>query len=241
VNRRSDKAVPVLALDGPSGSGKGTIGQLCADRLGWHYLDSGALYRALAWLSSTAGIPEEDEDSLLKLIQDLDLVCRPNVSNGVADTAGIEINGQLLTTELRTENIGKMASILAPKPAIRLGLLDFQRRQERPPGLVADGRDMGTVVFPDAAVKIFLTASVAVRAKRRYKQLKDKGLGGNLARLSKAIQERDARDSSRSVSPLVAASDAEILDTSDLSIDEVVSLILDFVKQKLSSGRAGRD
>jgi cytidylate kinase len=231
--------VPVLALDGPGGSGKGTVGQLCAHHLGWHYLDSGALYRSLAWFSKQSGISIDDEDAITALVTEMDIVCHPRVVDGVADTAEIEVNGQMVTGELRTEQIGEIASILAPRPAVRAALLGLQRRCQKSPGLVADGRDMGTVVFPDATVKIFLTASVEIRAERRYKQLKDKGFGVSLARLSKAIQERDARDSGRSASPLVAASDAEILDTSNMSIEEVVSTILGFVKQELSSGRAG--
>ncbi len=230
---------PVLAIDGPGGSGKGTVGQLCAHHLGWHYLDSGALYRSLAWFSNFSGVQVDDEDAIITLVTGMDFVCHPRVADGVADTAEIEINGHMVTGELRTEEIGEIASILAPRPAVRAALLSLQHRYRKPPGLVADGRDMGTVVFPDATVKIFLTASVEVRAERRYKQLKDKGFGVNLARLSKAIQERDARDSGRSVSPLVAASDAEILDTSNMGIEEVVSTILGFVKQELSSGRAG--
>jgi cytidylate kinase len=231
--------VPVLALDGPGGSGKGTVGQLCAHHLGWHYLDSGALYRSLAWFSKRSGVSIDDEDAITALVTEMDIVCHPRVVDGVADTAEIEVNGEMVTGELRTEQIGEIASVLAPRPAVRAALLGLQRRCQKPPGLVADGRDMGTVVFPDATVKIFLTASVEVRAERRYKQLKDKGFGVSLARLSKAIQERDARDSGRSVSPLVAASDAEILDTSNMGIEEVVSTILGFVKQELSSGRAG--
>ena len=233
--------VPVLALDGPSGSGKGTVGQLCAHYLGWNYLDSGALYRSLAWFAGECGIAFDDDRGVTGLVGRMDVVFQPRVVDGVADTADVVINEKVVTDALRTEEIGEIASRLAPRPPVRAALLILQRLCRKAPGLVADGRDMGTVVFPDAPVKIFLTASVDVRAQRRYKQLKDKGFGVNLARLSRAIQERDARDSSRSVSPLVAAGDAEILDTSDMNIEEVVSTILDSVKHKLSIGRADTD
>ena len=217
--------VPVLALDGPSGSGKGTIGQLCSLHYGWHYLDSGAIYRALAWAARQADVDAGDVESLVELADELELIChvRPY------DVAQIEVNGETVTDQLRTEEVGEMASKIAPLTQVRASLLSLQRRSRKSPGLVADGRDMGTVVFPDAPFKVFLTASAEIRAKRRFDQLKSKGFDVNLARLLESIQARDVRDSSREASPLKAAPDALILDTSDLSIDEVVARIVDHI------------
>ncbi|NNC99009.1 MAG: (d)CMP kinase [Gammaproteobacteria bacterium] len=217
--------IPVLALDGPSGSGKGTIGQLCAVELGWHYLDSGAIYRGLAWAAREAGVAPDNIGGLVNLADELQLVCHIRVH----DVAQIEINGQMVTELLRTEEIGEMASRIAPLAAVRASLLLLQRRSRKSPGLVADGRDMGTVVFPDATFKVFLTATAEIRAQRRFDQLKSMGFDVNLARLLESIQARDVRDSSRETSPLKAAEDAYILDTSELAIDEVVVRILDHV------------
>ena len=219
---------PVLALDGPSGSGKGTIGQLCAARLEWHYLDSGAIYRALAWAAQEAGISAEDVGALVRLADRLQLVCHVRLH----DVAQLEVNGQMVTEQLRTEEIGEMASQIAPLAQVRASLLQLQRRSRKSPGLVADGRDMGSVVFPDAPYKVFLTATPEIRAQRRFEQLKSKGFDVNLARLLESIQARDVRDSSRKASPLKAANDALILDTSDLTIEEVVTRILSHVNQR---------
>lgn len=219
---------PVLALDGPSGSGKGTIGQLCAAEFGWHYLDSGAIYRSLSWVANQQAVDAKDVESLIDLANSLELVCHVRVG----DVAEIEVNGEFVTEQLRTEETGEMASRIAPLEGVRKALLSLQRRSRKWPGLVADGRDMGTVVFPDAPYKVFLTASAEIRAKRRFEQLKSKGFDVNLARLLESIQARDVRDSSRQASPLKAADDALILDTSDLSIDEVVAHILDHVNQR---------
>ena len=216
---------PVLTLDGPSGSGKGTVGQLCAARLGWHYLDSGAIYRGLSWLAAQHGVQSDDVDTLVTLANEMDLVCHVKLN----DVAQIEINGQIVTDQLRTEETGEMASRIAPLAPVRSALLEMQRRCRKSPGLVADGRDMGSVVFPDAPFKVFLTASAEIRAERRFNQLKNKGFDVNLARLLESIQARDVRDSSRKSSPLKAADDALILDTSDLTIDEVVTRILSHV------------
>jgi len=216
---------PVLALDGPSGSGKGTIGQICASKFAWHYLDSGAIYRGLSWLASSNGVASDDVDALVELANKMDLVCHVRVN----DVAQIEINGQFVTDQLRTEETGEIASKIAPLAPVRAALLNMQRRCRKAPGLVADGRDMGTIVFPDAVFKVFLTASAQIRAQRRFDQLKSKGFDVNLARLLESIQARDVRDSSRASSPLKAAEDAYILDTSDLSIDEVVMRIMDYV------------
>jgi len=216
---------PVLALDGPSGSGKGTVGQICAQRLGWHYLDSGAIYRALAFVAHEAGLTENDVDGVIQCARDLQMECIPSPP----DSAVIHVNGENVNDRLRTEEVGRLASELASIGRVRGALLEAQRRMRRPPGLVADGRDMGTVVFPDARWKFFLTASAEVRAERRYKQLKLKGFDVKFAGIFKAIQERDTRDAQRSVSPLKPADDAIVLDTSEMTIDEVVSRVLDQV------------
>lgn len=221
----SNELVPVLALDGPSGSGKGTIGQLCAQEFGWHYLDSGAIYRGLAWLAQDQRVAADDVVGLVALADGMELICHVRVN----DVAQIEVNGELVTEQLRTEEIGEIASKIAPLAEVRASLLKMQRRCRKAPGLVADGRDMGTVVFPDAQFKVFLTASAEIRAKRRFDQLKSKGFDVNLARLLESIQARDVRDSSRETSPLKPAEDAYLLDTSDLSIEEVVAAILDYV------------
>ena len=221
-------AIPVLALDGPSGAGKGTIGQLCADHFGWHYLDSGAIYRALSWLANEHSVLPNNVDALVQLADEMILVCHVQIG----DVAQIEVNGEIVTDQLRTEETGEMASQIAPIPEVRASLLNMQRRSRKSPGLVADGRDMGTVVFPNAQFKVFLTASAQIRAQRRFDQLKSKGFDVNLARLLESIQARDVRDSSRATSPLKPAEDALLLDTSDLSIDEVVARILDHVNQR---------
>jgi CMP/dCMP kinase len=221
-----NNTVPVLTLDGPSGSGKGTVGQICARKLGWHYLDSGAIYRALAYVVQQAGTDPGDVPAIVRQAGELDMACVPNPP----DPALIYVNGEHVDDRLRTEETGRLASELAAVAEVREALLQAQRRQRRAPGLVADGRDMGTVVFPDARWKFFLTASVEERAKRRYKQLKLKGFDVSLAPLFEAIQERDTRDARRAVSPLKAADDAIVLDTSAMSIDEVVSRVLGSVK-----------
>lgn len=224
----SNPPPPVLALDGPSGSGKGTIGQLCAQHFDWHYLDSGAIYRSLAWVANQAQVDADQEDALVGLANTLELVCHIRVG----DVAEIEVNGEIVTDHLRTEEIGELASQIAPIEAVRAALLALQRRSRKAPGLVADGRDMGTVVFPDAPFKVFLTASAQIRAQRRFDQLKSKGFDVNLARLLESIQARDVRDSSRTASPLKPAPDALLLDTSDLTIDEVVARIVGHVNQR---------
>jgi len=221
----TDDRAPVLALDGPSGSGKGTIGQLAARSLGWHYLDSGAIYRALAFKVHEAGLDERDVDGAVCCARELRMECIP----APPQPAVIYVNGENVDDRLRTEEVGRLASELAAVEPVRRALLAAQRRNRRPPGLVADGRDMGTVVFPDAEWKIFLTASAEVRAGRRYKQLKLKGFDVTFSALFEAIQERDTRDAQRPVSPLKPADDAILLDTSEMAIDEVVSRVLDLV------------
>jgi cytidylate kinase len=212
---------PVITIDGPSGSGKGTIGQILARRLGWRFLDSGALYRAVGYLAVKEGLPVEDVDRLARLARDVDI--RFEISSD--QPARVLLNGTDAGDGLRTEEAGAMASKVAAIPEVRAALLNKQYAFQQPPGLVADGRDMGTVVFPRAFLKIFLTASAEVRAERRYKQLKNKGFDANLPRLLGEIRDRDTRDAARTVSPLKPAADACILDTSTLSISEVVEQI----------------
>ena len=216
---------PVVAIDGPSGSGKGTIATAVARNLGWHYLDSGAIYRVLGHLAYTQGIGLDDEGGLVSLAENLDLSFREG---------DVWLNGALIGNVIRTEEAGRRASLVSPIPAVRKTLLKWQRRQARMPGLVADGRDMGTVVFPTANCKIFLTASAEARAERRFKQLRDKGFDVNIAQLFKEITERDERDANRKLSPLKPAEDAIVLDTTDLSIEDAVSRVLDQVSRSLS-------
>jgi len=200
--------VPVIAIDGPSASGKGTVASRVAAALGFHYLESGALYRLVALAGGSA--PEK------------------TAANMEVAFAGdkISLSGQDVTDAVRREDIGNRASEIARIPAVRTALLERQRAFRKPPGLVADGRDMGTVVFPDAVLKVFLTASVQTRAQRRYKQLIDKGNHANLAALSRDLEERDKRDAARAVAPLKPAADAVSLDSSGLTIDEAVERVL---------------
>jgi len=220
---------PVLALDGPSGSGKGTVGQRCAQALGWNYLDSGAVYRALAYTVLKEDIDINELDRILKAAREMKFECRP----APPEPAEIWINGSCAADDIRGEEMGERASHLAANPQIRSVLLDLQWDARRMPGLVADGRDMGTVVFPGAILKIYLIATPEERARRRYNQLKLKAFDVSLAALFQAIQVRDARDSERGVSPLAAADDAVTIDSSDLSIDEVVSRTLDLLHNRL--------
>lgn len=209
--------MPVIAIDGPTASGKGTVAQRVAAALGWHYLDSGALYRLAALRAVEAGVSGADAAALAALA----LRMKPRFGAG-----RIELDGRDVTDDIRREDVGAMASRIAVHPPLRAALLDLQRSFRRPPGLVADGRDMGTVVFPDAHPKVFLTATVQARAERRHKQLMDKGFSGSIAPLLRALQARDERDSNRSAAPLKPAEAARFLDSSTLSIDEVVAQIL---------------
>jgi cytidylate kinase len=222
--------IPVLTIDGPAGSGKGTVGQIVAARLGWHYLDSGALYRVLAVAMQQVGCRPNDGARLTGLVESLDIRFETRADG---EAARVRLAGVDVTAAVRSEACGRLASEIAAQPAVRAALLLKQRAFCRPPGLVADGRDMGTTVFPDAVLKIFLTASPDIRAERRYKQLKQKGFDDNLEKLTGEIRERDRRDAERAASPLTPAVDAETLDTSRMTIDEVVETILARLRSRL--------
>jgi len=218
--------VPILTIDGPSGAGKGTIARAVAARLGWRLLDSGALYRVAALAALRAGIPLEDEDRVAALAGRLDVE--------FAELDGRErvvLDGEDVTAELRTERCGEAASKVAALPAVRRALLARQRAFIAPPGLVADGRDMGTGVFPEAVLKVFLTATPEERARRRHKQLKDKGIDVSLRDLSREIAQRDERDANRPVAPLVPAHDARIIDSTHMSPEEVTERILQWLRE----------
>ena len=221
--------VPVLAIDGPGGSGKGTVGQILAQRLGWHFLDSGALYRVVGVVATRERVSLEDRPALARLATSMDIRFVPRTDGGAA---AVLLHGEEIGDRLRTEESGKLASIVAALPEVRSALLQKQHSFRRLPGLVADGRDMGSTVFPDAILKVYLSASPEVRAERRYKQLIDKGFDVNLPRLLDEIRERDARDAGRAVSPLKPAHDACILDTSQLDISGVVERVYGLLLQR---------
>jgi cytidylate kinase len=214
----------VLTIDGPSGAGKGTVSRLVAAQLGWHYLDSGAIYRALALEITEKDIEHGSIDDIVEaaLAMDLHFEC--------GEERAVLLNGNEITDLLGLESTGNTASKIAAIPQIRAALLQKQHDFLQEPGLVADGRDMGTVVFPNAKFKFFLTASSEERAQRRYKQLKLKGIDANLSKITADIQERDQRDSERQISPLVPAADAVYIDSSTLSISEVVAEVLRLVR-----------
>jgi cytidylate kinase len=216
--------VPVIAIDGPGGSGKGTITTRLARHLGWHFLDSGALYRLTALAAIKKGADLDNEAELGEIAASLD-ICFDANEEGVIKI----LDGQDVSDRLRHEDTATVASKIAAIPAVRAALAGRQRRFRQLPGLVADGRDMGTVIFPDAKLKIFLTASAEIRAERRYKQLKDKGERVKLTRLFREIEARDLRDQSRSIAPLRPAEDAVIIDSTDMNIDEVFEKVLSLV------------
>lgn len=220
---------PVITVDGPSGTGKGTLTALLAASLGWHMLDSGALYRIVGVGAEEAGLAADDKIALADFARHLQ-VCFP-----VEQPGHILLEGRDITDRVRLESSGEKASQVAAIPEVRAALLDRQLAFRRPPGLVADGRDMGTVVFPEAVLKFYLTASAEVRADRRHKQLINKGVCVSLPRLLEDIRARDERDSTRDVSPLRPADDAIIIDTSEMDIDQVLSTVLDHVNQRLGS------
>ncbi|HEV7814494.1 MAG TPA: (d)CMP kinase [Janthinobacterium sp.] len=209
--------IPVIAIDGPTASGKGTVAHRVADRLGFHYLDSGALYRLTALTAIRRGTELHDEHALAKLAEHL-----PCSFAGDA----VMLAHENVSEAIRAEVVGNTASKIAALPAVRQALFGLQLRFRMAPGLVADGRDMGTVIFPHAALKVFLTASVEARAQRRYKQLIDKGISANMEDLLMDLQARDDRDTHRAIAPLVPAEGAQVLDTSGMSADEAVELVL---------------
>jgi cytidylate kinase len=212
-----DSFIPVIAIDGPTASGKGTVAQRVAARLGFHYLDSGALYRLTALSALRQAIPLDDEQALAGVAQQLNC-------SFVGES--IFLGQEQVTQAIRAEQVGNAASRIATFPALRHALVRLQLNFRQPPGLAADGRDMGTVIFPDAMLKVFLTASVEARAQRRYKQLIEKGFSANMADLLKDLKERDARDANRRVAPLKPAEDAYLLDTSNMTADQAVEQVL---------------
>ena len=223
-----NEPVPVITLDGPGGSGKGTVCLLLAKRLGWHILDSGSLYRLTALLALRGKVV--DVQQVIEIAEKLDVEYVPH-DEGLR----IMLQGEDVSEAIRAELVGSRASEIAAEPGVRQALLQRQRAFAQMPGLLADGRDMGTVVFPNALLKIFLTASPAERAKRRYKQLKEKGIDANLPNLVVELEARDKRDSERSAAPLRAADDAVLLDTTELSIDEVVDQVMSMATRRFGS------
>jgi cytidylate kinase len=219
-------SVPVIAIDGPSASGKGTIAKKVAAALGFHYLESGALYRLVALLAFRRGL--KDEPAIAQAAEEMDVLFSDDE---------ILLEDQEVSSQIRHEEIGNRASEVARMPTVRQALLKRQRAFREAPGLVADGRDMGTVVFPEATLKIFLTAKPEVRAQRRYKQLIEKGIAANLGALSRDLAERDKRDANRAVAPLVPAPDSQVLDSSALSVEAVADRILKSWRDKTSGGR----
>ncbi|MDP1774174.1 MAG: (d)CMP kinase [Methylobacter sp.] len=216
--------IPVLTIDGPSGAGKGTVSRAVAKKLGWNYLDSGSIYRSLAIAVLQQAVDLEDETAVVNVAQAmaLDFDCH--------DELVVRLDGEDITAQLGLESTGNTASIVAALPEVRHVLLQKQKDFKRLPGLVADGRDMGTVVFSDAEYKVFLTASAAERAGRRYKQLKEKGIDANLSRITNEIEERDRRDRERKTAPLAMASDARYIDSSDMTINAVIDEVLNLIR-----------
>lgn len=215
--------IPVLTIDGPSGAGKGTVSRLIAKKLGWNYLDSGSIYRSLAIALMQQSIALTNEAEIVRVAETMDLAFE------CGDELIVKLNGDDITPQLGLETTGNTASIIAVLPKVRQALLHKQQSFKQAPGLVADGRDMGTVVFPDAPNKVFLTASAMERAQRRYKQLKEKGIDANLSSLINDIEERDRRDRERATAPLAMAENALYIDSSDMSIDAVIEEILKLI------------
>ena len=219
--------IPVLTLDGPSGVGKGTVASIIAQKLDWHLLDSGAIYRAFAIVASNNDIKIDDIDGLLKLANNFDISFKLNSNH---EPLNVYLNNAEVSSELRTEKTAALASQFAKIKSLRKTLLVKQRQFKKLPGLVADGRDMGTVVFPDAPFKVFLTAEVEERAKRRLKQLQETGITGNISHTLAEVQKRDERDVNRQHSPLKPAKDALVIDTTNLTINEVITKVMALIK-----------
>lgn len=224
-----NKSIVVITIDGPSGSGKGTIAQRVASEIGFKLLDSGALYRVLALSAKKHGVEADNEEAIVVIAKHMDVQFKASAN---FDAIDIILEGENISDDIRTEEIGVLASKIAVLPAVRHALLDRQRAFKEAPGLVADGRDMGTVVFPEAALKVFLTASAEERANRRYKQLKEKGFDGSLARLVEEIRARDERDMNRPVAPLVPADGAVCIDSTDLTIKQVFERVLEEIQSR---------
>lgn len=224
------QSVPVITIDGPSGAGKGTVARIVAEQLGWHLLDSGAIYRVLAVAIQHHHIEVDEEEPLIPIAAHLDVQFEISAEN----ESKVILEGEDVTDSIRTEEVGALASKVAAFPRVREALLRRQRAFSVSPGLVADGRDMGTVVFADAPVKIFLTASAEERAERRFNQLKDKGFDVKIGRLLDDIRQRDERDQNRTVAPLVPAEGALLVDSTELPIQEVVNKVLSFANEKLT-------
>lgn len=216
--------IPVLTIDGPSGAGKGTVSRAIAKRLGWHYLDSGSIYRSLAIAALQQGVD----------LQDIDAICRVGAAMALefecGDNLSVRLNGMDITGNLGTETTGNAASVIAAYPAVRTLLLKKQQDFQRLPGLVADGRDMGTVVFPEASYKVYLTATAEERAARRYKQLIEKGIDANLVQITQEIEERDRRDRERATAPLAVPEGSVFIDSSLLSIEQVIDTVMNLVR-----------
>jgi cytidylate kinase len=225
--------IPVLTIDGPSGSGKGTVSRAVAERLGWHYLDSGAIYRAVGLAAAWESVDLSDPEAVAQCAARTDI----RFETQGAGEPHVIVNGKHATRQLRMETAGAAASAIAAHPPVRAALVELQHRFRKAPGLVADGRDMGTVIFPDAPYKVFLTASAEERAKRRHKQLKEKGVSVNLDSLLHEIAARDERDAGRAVAPLKPADDAVVLDSTGTPITEVVERVLSVLPEKLRQPR----
>lgn len=217
------KLIPVIAIDGPSASGKGTIAQIVAEKLGYHYLDSGALYRIVALAALDEGLDWQEENDIAELVPQLKIEF---------EHGEVYLNNQNVSERIRTEIMGQGASQVAAHPLVRSALVNLQHSFRKAPGLVADGRDMASVIFPDAKIKIFLTASAEVRAERRYKQLLSKGQEADYQKILKDLQDRDARDMQRIVSPLIPSADANLLETSQLNVKQAVDIVLTTISAK---------
>jgi len=217
------KPIPVIAIDGPSASGKGTVAQIVAEKLGYHYLDSGALYRIVALAAFDEGIDWQEENDIAELVPQLKIEF---------EHGEVYLNNQNVSERIRTEIMSQGASQVAAHPLVRSTLVNLQHSFRKAPGLVADGRDMASVIFPDAKIKIFLTASAEVRAERRYKQLLSKGQEADYQKILKDLQDRDARDMQRIVSPLIPTADANLLETSQLNVEQAVDIVLTTISAK---------